>query len=62
MYGRPQRTGGGMGMGGAALGLGAGVLGGALIADAINDNEHDAYMDGYREWTPGPGCAACDGS
>jgi hypothetical protein len=49
MYGRPQRTGGGMGMGGAALGLGAGVLGGALIADAINDNEHDAYMDGYQD-------------
>jgi hypothetical protein len=36
-------------MGGAALGLGAGVLGGALIADAIDDNQDAAYADGYSE-------------
>lgn len=30
--------------GGAALGLGAGLIGGALVADAIDD--HDDYGDG----------------
>lgn len=54
-YGRPQKSGGGgMGaMGGAALGLGAGVIGGALIADAVDDHEdheqQEAYQDGYRK-------------
>ncbi|KAH8714152.1 hypothetical protein BGZ61DRAFT_530819 [Ilyonectria robusta] len=50
-YGRPQKQGGGgMGMaGGAALGLGAGVLGGVLIADAMNDNEQEAYQEGYDD-------------
>ena len=53
-YGRPARSGGGgMGMmGGAALGLGAGVLGGALIADAVNDHEQEAYQDGYSKFSP----------
>ncbi|KAK4130925.1 hypothetical protein BT67DRAFT_205987 [Trichocladium antarcticum] len=46
----PKKGGGGMGMaGGAALGLGAGVLGGVLIADAMNDHEQEAYQEGYRE-------------
>lgn len=38
-----------MGMGGMALGAGAGLLGGALIADSINDHEQEAYQDGYRK-------------
>ena len=50
-YGNPYggRPGGGGGMGtagAAALGVGGGLLAGALVADAINDNVHDAYMDG----------------
>ena len=41
----PQKS-GGMGMGGAmALGAG-GLVGGLLIADAINDNEQEAYQEG----------------
>ncbi|KAM5342929.1 hypothetical protein ACJ41O_013895 [Fusarium nematophilum] len=48
----PQRKtgGGGMGMaGGAALGVGAGLLGGYMVADAINDSEQDAYQDGFQD-------------
>lgn len=55
-YGQPQRKqgGGGMGMmGGAALGLGAGVLGGALIADHINDEQQESYQDGYQDGQDG---------
>ncbi|KAJ5794425.1 hypothetical protein N7457_001024 [Penicillium paradoxum] len=38
----PRRQGGGMGTAGAAaLGVGGGLLGGMLIADAINDSDHD---------------------
>lgn len=50
--GRPGRSGGGgLGMaGGAALGLGAGMLGGALIADAVHDGQEDAYQEGYGEF------------
>ncbi|KAL1883064.1 hypothetical protein VTK73DRAFT_9990 [Phialemonium thermophilum] len=49
-YGRPAKSGGGMGaMGGAALGLGAGLIGGALITDAIEDGQHDAYQEGYQD-------------
>ena len=53
-YGRPARSGGGgMGMGGGmALGAGAGLLGGVLVADAINDGQQDAYQDGYSESRP----------
>ena len=39
-------------MGGAALGLGAGVLGGALIADAVNDHDQEIYQDGYSKFDP----------
>ncbi|AEO61867.1 hypothetical protein MYCTH_2312547 [Thermothelomyces thermophilus ATCC 42464] len=56
-YGAPPKRsgGGGMGMvGGAALGVGAGLLGGALIADAIHDGQEDAYQEGFREYTPPP--------
>ncbi len=45
---QPPKKSGGMGMGGAlALGAG-GLIGGALIADAINDNEQDAYQEGEQ--------------
>lgn len=37
--------------GGAALGLGAGMLGGAMIGNAMADNEHDAYAEGYSEFS-----------
>ncbi|KAI0402401.1 hypothetical protein F4802DRAFT_600169 [Xylaria palmicola] len=50
----PKKSGGGLGAaGGAALGLGAGLIGGALIADAIDDNEHEAYADGYNDGADG---------
>jgi hypothetical protein len=48
----PRKQGGGLGtMGGAALGLGAGLIGGALITDAIEDHHdyNEGYQDGYRE-------------
>lgn len=49
-----RRGGGGMGMaGGAALGLGAGMLGGAMIGNAMADNEHDAYAEGYNDGAGG---------
>ncbi|PGH00586.1 hypothetical protein GX51_05685 [Blastomyces parvus] len=51
MYGQPprQRRGmGGMGPGGAAaLGLGGGLLGGALLANAMDD--HHDYQEGYAD-------------
>jgi len=63
--GRPHKSGGGgMGMaGGAALGVGAGVLGGVLIADALHDNQQEAYQDGYRKFLILPllSCGAADG-
>ncbi|KAF2221428.1 hypothetical protein BDZ85DRAFT_16999 [Elsinoe ampelina] len=51
MYGRPPKKSGGMGgmAGGAALGLGAGVLGGAMIANGIDDMQDDAYEQGYDD-------------
>lgn len=50
-YGRPGRTGGGgMGaMGGAALGGAAGLVGGMMLMDAIDDNQQEAYAEGYSE-------------
>ncbi|KAK4235607.1 hypothetical protein C8A03DRAFT_17676 [Achaetomium macrosporum] len=48
-HGSSGRSGGMGAMGGAALGLGAGVLGGALIADAIDDGQDAAYAEGYGE-------------
>ncbi|KAG5948736.1 hypothetical protein E4U53_006167 [Claviceps sorghi] len=49
--GKKPGMGGAMGMGlaGGALGLGAGVLGGALIADAIHDHDQSEYMQGYED-------------
>jgi hypothetical protein len=37
-----------MGMaGGMMLGAGAGMLGGAMLANGLNDSHEDAYQDGY---------------
>lgn len=46
MSGRPKKS-GGMGAGGAAaLGVGGGLMGGMLLANAMdNDDEQDAYQD-----------------
>ncbi|KIX09031.1 uncharacterized protein Z518_00109 [Rhinocladiella mackenziei CBS 650.93] len=53
-YGAPPRKSGGLGAGGAAaLGLGGGLLGGALLADAINDGDQDAYQEGYEDGAGG---------
>lgn len=52
--GRPGRTGGGMGMGGVALGAGAGLLGGALLAGAFEHEQHEAYEEGYRKFLDPP--------
>ncbi|KAK0385869.1 hypothetical protein NLU13_7046 [Sarocladium strictum] len=63
MYGQPQgaygggyppqqrKAGGGMGMaGGAAMGLGAGVLGGMMLGSAMShDDEQDAYEEGFAD-------------
>lgn len=55
-YGQPQKRKGGLGAGGAAaLGLGGGLLGGALLADAINDGQEDAYQEGYDDGADGGG-------
>ena len=43
--GKPKR-GKGMGMGGVALGAGAGILGGVLLADAIEDYGEHEYEHG----------------
>ncbi|EPQ62763.1 hypothetical protein BGT96224_A20444 [Blumeria graminis f. sp. tritici 96224] len=52
-YGGAQQKkpgGGGMGMmGGAALGAGAGLIGGVLIADALEHQEEEAYEQGYED-------------
>ncbi|KAK8160430.1 hypothetical protein BKA80DRAFT_275045 [Phyllosticta citrichinensis] len=46
---RPHKS-GGMGAGGAAaLGVGGGLLGGMLLADAIDDHEDHAYDQGYED-------------
>ncbi len=52
-YQQPQqqqagRTGGGLGMGGLALGAGAGLLGGVLIGEAIENHDQSEYNQGYR--------------
>lgn len=38
-------------MGGAALGVGAGLLGGALITEAIDNHDQQIYDQGYGEST-----------
>lgn len=62
--GRKPGMGGAMGMGlaGGALGLGAGMLGGALIADAVHDHDQNEYMQGYREFLfPALACIKVNG-
>lgn len=50
MGGGRRPGGGGMGMaGGAALGAGAGLLGGAMLANSFDNDEQDAYQDGFRK-------------
>jgi len=44
--GKPKRH--GIGMGGAALGVGGGLLGGLLIADAIDDYGDSRYDQGFE--------------
>ncbi|KAI9772798.1 MAG: hypothetical protein M1839_002299 [Geoglossum umbratile] len=45
-----RRPGGGLGAGGAAaLGLGGGLLGGVLLADAIDDHNQAEYDQGYDQ-------------
>ncbi|KAI0154359.1 hypothetical protein GGR57DRAFT_466827 [Xylariaceae sp. FL1272] len=50
---QPKRSGGLGTAGGAALGVGAGLIGGALIADAVDDHEdyeqQQAYDQGYDD-------------
>lgn len=50
-HGKPHKSGPGMGAmaGGAALGVGAGLVGGALVADAIHDHNEDVYQQGFGE-------------
>lgn len=51
----PKKSGGGMGMmGGAALGLGGGLIGGMLLEDAIDDHQQEAYQDGCKSIKPPP--------
>jgi len=53
----PRRQGGGMGTaGGAMLGAGAGLVGGMLLMDAIDDHNQEEYNEGYQD-----GAAADDG-
>lgn len=48
--GQPVRKKHGLGAGGAAaLGIGGGLIGGALLADGINDMQEDAYDQGFDD-------------
>lgn len=48
MYAQQQQRKQGLGAGGAAaLGVGGGLLGGVLLADALEGGQQDAYQDGY---------------
>ncbi|KAF4574464.1 hypothetical protein EYR40_005811 [Pleurotus pulmonarius] len=52
---QPAKSGGGMGMGGMLAAGGAGLIGGALIANAIDDSQEDAYREGYEDAQDGGG-------
>lgn len=39
-------------MGGAALGLGGGLIGGMLLENAIDDHDQNEYNQGYRMFSP----------
>lgn len=68
-YGQPmmgggrRQGGGGMGMaGGAALGLGAGALGGMALANAMDDDDYgDGYQEGYDDGGGGDDFGGDDG-
>lgn len=47
---KPGMGGAGMMAGGAALGVGAGMLGGAMLANSYNDAQEEAYEEGYGEF------------
>ena len=49
---RPQKSGGLGTMGGAALGLGGGLIGGMLLEDAIQDHDQNEYNQGYGAFLP----------
>jgi hypothetical protein len=52
---QPPKKSGGIGtMGGAALGLGGGLIGGMLLEDAIQDHDQNEYDQGYRKCIPRP--------
>jgi hypothetical protein len=49
-YGQPAPKKSGIGAGGAAaLGVGGGLVGGMLLADALEDHDQNEYQEGYRE-------------
>jgi hypothetical protein len=52
-YGQPRKSGGLGTAGGAALGVGGGLIGGMLLMDAIDDHEdneqQESYQDGYQD-------------
>ncbi len=48
---KPSRMGGGLGTaGGAALGLGGGLIGGMLLEEAIQGHDQSMYQQGYSEF------------
>jgi len=44
-----RQGGGGMGAGGMLLGAGAGLVGGALLMDAMEDHDQNEYNEGYEQ-------------
>lgn len=50
----PKKSGGLGTMGGAALGLGGGLIGGMLLEDAIQDHDQNEYDQGCKFTTPIP--------
>jgi hypothetical protein len=48
----PKKSGGIGAMGGAALGLGGGLIGGMLLEDAIQDHDQSEYQQGYGTFPP----------
>ncbi|KAI9742460.1 MAG: hypothetical protein M1818_003994 [Claussenomyces sp. TS43310] len=57
---QPQKSSGGIGaMGGAALGLGGGLIGGMLLEDAIDNHEQQDYQQGYDQGRVPSTCVGC---
>ncbi|KAF7433588.1 hypothetical protein PC9H_005549 [Pleurotus ostreatus] len=55
VYAQAPAKSGGMGMGGMLAAGGAGLIGGALIANALDDSQEDAYREGYEDAQDGGG-------